>query len=110
MAAGGDPGVWIFNTISFPQKGVQKVTLTIPRGLGDGSFTLETPEGYCTSYVAGFIFDPSMQESDVWHADVTHLFDLYLEFNGTGEYAPGAYKLNCFIDGSLCNSICWELD
>lgn len=73
-------------------------------------FTLETPEGYCTSYVAGFIFDPSMQQSDVWHADVTHLFDLYLEFNGTGEYAPGAYKLNCFIDGSLCNSICWELD
>lgn len=45
MAAGGDPGVWIFNTISFPQKGVQKVTLTIPRGLGDGSFTLETPDG-----------------------------------------------------------------
>lgn len=71
---------------------------------------LETPEGYCTIAPGGFIFDPSMQKSDVWHMDITGAFELYLEFSRNGVYAPGEYRLSLYIGGEYCNSITWNLD
>lgn len=56
-------------------------------------FTLETPEGYMFSSNNGFLFSPDFEANDVWNGEVTDLFSDYLQFNGTGAFAPGEYKL-----------------
>lgn len=71
--------------------------------------TLFTPEGFVFMEDAGFIYEPSLADEDIWHVDVTELFSDYSLYNGTESMASGEYTLAYYLDGCLANSLQWTL-
>lgn len=71
---------------------------------------LTTPEGYIFDYASQFIFDLTLQRSDVWNVDITRLLQDYLAFNGTGVMSPGQYALRYYLGGEMANELLWTLE
>ena len=71
--------------------------------------TLETPEGYLYSLAGTFLFMEELDsEGDVWNVPVQSLLDAYSpEEDG---FAAGTYHLSYYFDGSLVNTLTFELD
>lgn len=76
----------------------------------DMVIALRTPEDYAFSMISGYVFAPEYGQSDRWNADVTQLLDGYLEYNGTGMFAPGAYTLSYWFNGRKAGEMTFTLE
>ena len=75
----------------------------------DMIYVLHTPEDYTFFTGAGYIFMPEYQEHDAWNADITGMFEDYLVFNGTGNFAPGEYTVSYVIGGEYAGGFSFWL-
>lgn len=70
---------------------------------------LETPEGYRIMSANGYLFSPDYEASDVWHAEITGLFNDYLQY-GSGSFAPGEYAVRYAIGGMWAGGFTFTID
>ena len=73
----------------------------------DLTIVLYTPDGSCYMYPSGFLFGPEYMSNDVWHANITELFD---EAADSLPDKAGVYYLRYYINDGLASEIRMELD
>jgi len=68
-----------------------------------------TPEGLCFFQPLMYLFDPALQESDMWLVDLTSLSRDY-EAAVCGAWTPGDYRLMYCIDGQIAGEYLFTLE
>ena len=63
---------------------------------------LYAPDGQCFAYLGGFLYMPSIMGMDVWHCDITELFEDCGRF---ADAVTGDYRLAYYYDGDLVGEI-----
>lgn len=71
---------------------------------------LTTPEGMCFTDIGMYIFDRSLQASDLWKKDVSAIFEAYESFAGDAAWPAGEYSILYCIDGQLAGEINFTLE
>lgn len=71
---------------------------------------LETPDGMCFVDLGYYIFDRSLQSSDLWVKDISKLFSDYESFTGDTAWPAGEYRLLYCIDEKVAGEIKFTLE
>ena len=71
---------------------------------------LETPDGMCFVDLGYYIFDRSLQSSDLWVKDISKLFADYESFTGDAAWPAGDYRLLYCIDEKIAGEIKFTLE
>ena len=71
---------------------------------------LETPDGMCFVDLGYFIFDRSLQASDLWMKDISKLFADHETFAGDAAWPAGEYRILYCIDGKVAGEIRFTLE
>ena len=95
-------------SLAFPHEGIRlffQITSTYEvteEILCDLTCVLYAPDGSCYSTVSQFLYAPQYMSNDVWHIEVTELFDSCAESTGT---SGGEYRLAYYLDDTLASEI-----
>ncbi|MBQ7139189.1 MAG: hypothetical protein IJO39_09385 [Clostridia bacterium] len=71
---------------------------------------LETPDGMCFVDLGYYIFDRSLQSSDLWVKDISKLFADYESFTGDTAWPAGEYRILYCIDEKVAGEIKFTLE
>lgn len=71
---------------------------------------LETPDGMCFVDLGYYIFDRSLQSSDLWVKDISKLFADYESFTGDASWPAGEYRILYCIDEKVAGEIKFTLE
>lgn len=71
---------------------------------------LETPDGMCFVDLGYYIFDRSLQSSDLWVKDISKLFADYESFTGDAAWPAGEYRILYCIDEKVAGEIKFTLE
>lgn len=71
---------------------------------------LETPDGMCFVDLGYYIFDRSLQSSDLWVKDISKLFADYESFTGNAAWPAGDYRILYCIDEKVAGEIKFTLE
>jgi len=71
---------------------------------------LETPDGMCFVDLGYYIFDRSLQSSDLWVKDISKLFADYESFTGDAAWPAGDYRILYCIDEKVAGEIKFTLE
>lgn len=71
---------------------------------------LETPDGMCFVDLGYYIFDRSLQSSDLWVKDISKLFADYESFTGDAAWPAGEYRILYCIDEKVAGEIRFTLE
>lgn len=71
---------------------------------------LMTPEGMCFVDMGYYIFDRSLQSSDLWLKDISQVFADYESFTGDAAWPAGEYRLLYCIDEKVAGEIKFTLE
>lgn len=71
---------------------------------------LETPDGMCFVDLGYYIFDRSLQSSDLWVKDISKLFADYESFSGDAAWPAGEYRILYCIDEKVAGEIKFTLE
>jgi len=74
------------------------------------AIVLFTPEGQCFLDPSLYIYDASLQESDLWLKDISSIFADYEALAGDEAWPAGDYHIIYFIDGKTAGVIHFTLD
>ena len=74
------------------------------------SIVLFTPEGQCFLDPSLYIYDVTLQESDLWLKDISSIFADYEALAGDEAWPAGDYHIIYFIDGKTAGIIHFTLD
>lgn len=72
------------------------------------TIALTTPDGQCFSLLSGYIYMPSLNDGDCWHAEVTDILRGPMEM-GSG-YVPGEYSLAYYIGGEYAGGTAFVIE
>ena len=71
---------------------------------------LEPPDGMCFVDLGYYIFDRSLQSSDLWVKDISKLFADYESFTGDTAWPAGEYRILYCIDEKVAGEIKFTLE
>ena len=71
---------------------------------------LEPPDGMCFVDLGYYIFDRSLQSSDLWVKDISKLFADYESFTGDTAWPAGEYRILYCIDEKVAGEIRFTLE
>lgn len=74
------------------------------------AIVLYTPDGMCFVDISYYIFDPTLQTSDMWLKDLSQLFEDYESMVVIGAWPAGDYRLLYCIDGQVAGEITFTLE
>ena len=70
--------------------------------------SLTAPDGSNYRMESGWIYDPSLQEEDVWWMPMTETG--LLDFLNRDGYPAGVYQVDLYIGGALADSFRFEME
>lgn len=74
------------------------------------AIVLFTPDGMCFLDPSLYIYDVTLQESDLWLKDISSIFADYETMTGENAWPAGDYHIIYFIDGKTAGVIHFTLD
>lgn len=74
------------------------------------ALVLCTPDGQCFVEYGSYIFDKSLQASDMWLRDITALFESHKSFAAGEAWPAGEYRVLYCIDGQIAGEYNFTLE